>query len=270
MYPPWKASYERVHGTDSSDPQSDDELSLRPKERCGKWRNGFHRERRLTYVLSCFLGIGMLIGAFGLGYTIGQIKSAPEAHQKSHVDQHQHQHEHQSEHGHYQPADGHSGHSAHINANGSDNGTSPIKRVCGNTEAEAIALGCRFDLMTWAWLSSSCPRYASDEFITADSEPWRYYMDVQGFLEVRGDNWTSALNNQVPIYVERREHITHCLYTFLSMAQAIRDGTQTFPRLSGYGHIRHCVMIVLDSAKFDPAWKNIDTDIGIASYDEGC
>lgn len=141
-------------------------------------------------------------------------------------------------------------------------------RVCGNSADEAISLGCTFDQMTWSWLSPKCPRYASAEFLAADD--WKYYVDPHNRVLASSENWTMALNNQVPLYTERREHVSHCVYTFLSLAEIIRDGTETHPRLSSYGHIKHCTMVVLESLKRDKDWYTVDADMGEVSFDEGC
>lgn len=141
-------------------------------------------------------------------------------------------------------------------------------RVCGNSSAEARSLGCTFDQLTWAWLSPSCPRYASDKFLAADD--FKYYSDPYNKVVVNDEEWELALNNQLPLYTERREHLSHCVYTFLSLAQIIRDGTQTHPKLSSYHHIEHCAMVVMESLKRDRDWYTLDADMGVVSYDEGC
>ena len=141
-------------------------------------------------------------------------------------------------------------------------------RVCGNSSSEALALGCTFDSMSWSWLSPTCPRYASAEFAAADE--WKYYIEPHDRIIASSENWTQALDNQVSLFGERREHMTHCIYTFLSLAQVVRDGTQTHPTLSSYGHIQHCAKVVLESLKRDKDWYTVDTDMGKVSFDEGC
>jgi hypothetical protein len=95
MYPPWKAKYEKVDRSDTSDPQSDDETAGYPKESRVNWSHDFNRQRKLVNLLLCFLGLVILIGGLGFGYTVGQIKSAtPEAHKQRHEHGH---HEHHNE-----------------------------------------------------------------------------------------------------------------------------------------------------------------------------
>lgn len=146
--------------------------------------------------------------------------------------------------------------------------SSTIHRVCGNTAAEARLLGCEFDQLTWAWLSPSCPRYASQQF--ADTDDFLYYSDPANRVVVSAEDWDRALDNEVPLFTERREHLSHCVYTFLSLAQIVRDGTPTHPKLSAYEHIEYCAKMVLESMKRDKDWNTVDADMGNVSYDEGC
>lgn len=155
-----------------------------------------------------------------------------------------------------------------LNNEGQKADSRPVHRVCGNTAVEARLLGCEFDQLTWAWLSPSCPRYASQEFVNADD--FQYYSDPSNRVIVSAEDWERALDNGVPLYTERREHLSHCVYTFLSLAQIVRDGTQTHPKLSSYEHIEHCAKMVMESMKRDKDWNTVDADMGDVSYDEGC
>ncbi|KAK1991310.1 hypothetical protein LX36DRAFT_590781, partial [Colletotrichum falcatum] len=50
---------------------------------------------------------------------------------------------------------------------------------------------------------------------------------------------------------ERREHLTHCVYIFLSLGQIIRDSTLYPPQLVAYRHLKHCANIILKSIRRD-------------------
>ncbi len=141
-------------------------------------------------------------------------------------------------------------------------------RLCGNSSVEALSLGCTFDQLTWAWYPPSCPHYANNEFL--DAEQWHYYDDPHSMVPVAGENWTRALDNQQDLWGERREHLTHCVYVFLSLGQIIRDGTPYAPKLVRYEHLHHCSTILLESLRQDPNWHNLETLVGKASYDEYC
>ncbi|KAK9422660.1 hypothetical protein SUNI508_00523 [Seiridium unicorne] len=230
----WKGMYDKVKD-EKHDADTEDELSsLTSGDHHGRHPQ-FLGSRRVVGILASALRLVIIVSAANLWYSIGHTYSVPRA--QRHQEQCQQ--------------------------------TKP-QRVCGNTAAEALSLGCTLDQMTWSWLSPSCPRYASSDFESAENEPFRYYVDPHNAVLAEGSNWTLALDNQVRLYTERREHVTHCMYTFLSLAQIIRDGTETHPRLSSYEHIHHCVKVVLESVRRDKDWFTIDADMGEVSFDEGC
>lgn len=141
-------------------------------------------------------------------------------------------------------------------------------RHCGNSSAEAVSLGCTWDQLSWSWLPPGCPHYANEEFMRA--EDWKYYTDPLGKQEAIGALWTHALDNHVELYGERREHLTHCVYMFLSLGQIIRDGTPYHQRISSYEHVHHCSGILLEALRQDPNWHNMETSTGRVSYEEHC
>ncbi|PNS14044.1 hypothetical protein CAC42_6557 [Sphaceloma murrayae] len=118
--------------------------------------------------------------------------------------------------------------------------TSKPVRLCGNSTAEALSLGCTWDQLTWAWYPPDCPHYANDEFTAADD--WRFFTDPWGH-EAVGEDWVRGLNNEIQLYSRHGEHLTHCLYLFLSIGQIMRDGTPTTPKLRNYEHLEHCVQM---------------------------
>ncbi|KAH6659441.1 hypothetical protein BKA67DRAFT_529594 [Truncatella angustata] len=230
----WKRPYHKID--DEKDGlTSGDELSSLSNDSDNDQIPGSRGHRAIVYILALSIGLNIILSAITLWYTISHSSSSSLKNHRYH--------------------------------NGQDE---KPQRVCGDTATEALSLGCTLDPMTWSWLSPSCPRYASSEFETSEELPYKYYVDPYNLVLAEGKNWTLALDNQVRLYAERREHVTHCVYTFLSLAQIIRDGTQTHPRLSAYEHIQHCVEIVLESVRRDRDWHTVDADMGEVSFDEGC
>jgi len=142
------------------------------------------------------------------------------------------------------------------------------KTLCGKSSAEAISLGCTFDQMTWSWYPPHCPHYANDEFIAV--EDWRFYENWNSTEAVTGEKWTQALDNELDLWGERREHLTHCVYMFLSVGQILRDETAYSTKLSEYEHLAHCSEVVLESMRKDPDWYKIETFVGKVSYGQSC
>ena len=92
-------------------------------------------------------------------------------------------------------------------------------RACGNTSSEALSNGCTFDQLLWAWLPPSCPHYANDEFVAA--EDWVFYVDPYTKEKTTPETWEKAMNNEIGLWGEMREHLTHCVYMLLSVGQVV-------------------------------------------------
>ena len=148
--------------------------------------------------------------------------------------------------------------------------TNDKPHLCGNSSAEALSLGCTFDQLTWAWLPPNCSHFANDEFLGAEKKTWTYYEDPHGKTVVEQDAWSQVLDGELMIFGERREHVTHCVYIFLSLGQLIRDKTPYPPKLVEYAHIHHCAMLLLDIVKKEDTWNDVQTLVGTVSYDQAC
>ncbi|KAK3179427.1 hypothetical protein OEA41_005549 [Lepraria neglecta] len=153
----------------------------------------------------------------------------------------------------------------------SRSGYSQFTGPCGNSSVEALALGCSFDQLMWAWYPKHCPHYANEEYLQAEAdEPWRFYIDPYKKRIASGEEWIDALDNKVPVYGERREHLTHCVYMYLSLGQIIRDGTRYTPRQVEYEHLEHCSVLLLEALRNDTNWYQIQTKAPHVFYDQDC
>ncbi|KIY02387.1 uncharacterized protein Z520_02525 [Fonsecaea multimorphosa CBS 102226] len=139
---------------------------------------------------------------------------------------------------------------------------------CGNSSAEARALGCRFNQLTWAWLPPNCPMYANDQFVQA--EKWVYWEDLDQTKPVDDDVWEEVLDGDRKIFAELREHATHCVYLFLSLSQVIRDGTPYYDKMVEYRHHEHCANMLTGLLRKLPEWHELNTLAGTVSFDQYC
>lgn len=146
------------------------------------------------------------------------------------------------------------------------NAISPVS--CGNSSAEAISRGCSFDQLTWSWYPPHCPHYANEEFTRA--EAWTFFLDNQGEQEATGDWWRKAMDNEVRLWGQRREHLTHCVYLMLSVAQVVRDKTPAATKMLEYKHLQHCADFMLEALRQDKDWDRIDTRVPYVDYDIEC
>jgi hypothetical protein len=144
--------------------------------------------------------------------------------------------------------------------------------LCGNSTVEALALGCTFDQLMWSWYPPGCPHYANDEFMNAEPEnPWVYYVDPVKKIPLPEENWTKALDGEIPLWGEKREHSTHCVYMFLSLAQILQDRNARYvPRLVDYVHLEHCAGLILGELRKDPHRFEPGTVVPKVYFDQTC
>lgn len=146
-----------------------------------------------------------------------------------------------------------------------------VPNPCGNSTAEALALGCKFDQLMWAWYPAHCPHYANDDFLNAEpDQPWQFYINPYTRQVANEEEWVDAMDNKVRIYGERREHLTHCVFMFLSLGQIIRDGTKYTPRQVEYPHLQHCAELLLDALRNDTHWYDVQTQAPHVLYNQDC
>ncbi|KAF2239438.1 hypothetical protein EV356DRAFT_562919 [Viridothelium virens] len=141
-------------------------------------------------------------------------------------------------------------------------------RLCGNSTAEALSLGCTFDQLMWTWFPPNCPHYANDQFVQA--EKWEYYLNPYTKEKAEGENWTKALDNQIDLWGQKGEHLTHCILMFLSIGQMLRDGTPYVPIIVKYEHIDHCAGVLLEQVRKDEEWHSVGTHVPDVRYDQNC
>jgi len=141
------------------------------------------------------------------------------------------------------------------------------QHYCGNTAVEARAAGCTWDQLMWAWYPPHCPHYANEEFIAADD--WKFFSDPWGTVATN-DEWEQGLNNEIQLFSRHGEHLTHCLYLFLSVGQVLRDGGPATPKLRNYEHLHHCVKMLLPVVHGHENYTLINTKNPKVSYEEYC
>ncbi|UKZ77010.1 hypothetical protein TrVFT333_004726 [Trichoderma virens FT-333] len=129
---------------------------------------------------------------------------------------------------------------------------------CGNSSTEARARGCTFDQLTWAWIPRQCSHYTNDLYLNATSDqPWKWYIEPHKKQLVTEDEWEQALNNEITVYGERREHHAHCVYMFLNLVHIWQSGGRHTPRQADYHHLEHCSQLLLQLIKDDPLGFNL-------------
>jgi hypothetical protein len=122
---------------------------------------------------------------------------------------------------------------------------------CGNSIAEAISLGCKFDSLSMAWLPEICrDDELTTEFDTAGDGPngtWLYFANTEHTIEV--DVATVAAMGDDPsarAHMGKTWHMVHCLFYWRKQFRARFNGKIVEPRSDTEVHIKHCGMVFQD------------------------
>ena len=85
-------------------------------------------------------------------------------------------------------------------------------------------------------------------------------------------DWPDILDNKVTVYGERREHLTHCVYMFLSLGEIIRTGGRFTERQVDEGHLSHCGKFLMSTLKEGTGdkWWEVQTKAPRVGYGESC
>lgn len=78
------------------------------------------------------------------------------------------------------------------------------------------------------------------------------------------------MNNEIILWGEKGEHLSHCVFMFLSLGQIIHEGTLYPPRLVSAEHLDHCANFLLEELKKGEGWQAMENSVGKVSYDEYC
>lgn len=121
---------------------------------------------------------------------------------------------------------------------------------CGNTVADAVSLGCRYDDIAGDWLPAKCiDNDLLVEFSLAGPGPgggWQYYKDREGEEEIHMSNMSDYTISFGSYFGTRRWHASHCLYTWRKQFRSFRLGNSIVePYDDTEEHVIHCTEIIL-------------------------
>lgn len=107
---------------------------------------------------------------------------------------------------------------------------------CGESAAEAKALGCIFELMTVSWVPPEChDEELNQEFRSV--RDWHFYKDLEGSQEI-GEAELSEMT--VLAFGTNEFHRMHCGYSWMKMHRALKRGGRIEAGISYYKHTTHC------------------------------
>ncbi|KAG5926710.1 hypothetical protein E4U42_003011 [Claviceps africana] len=141
----------------------------------------------------------------------------------------------------------------------------PASCSCGNSTAQARALGCKYDSLAAAWL----PPHCRDDDLTAEFERsgpgrdgrWTYWRDPAHTHEIGLDELAEMGDNRTfRFYMTRRWHVVHCMFYWRKEHRARFNGKRVEPRSDNEGHINHCSKVILGRNYSTVAGVELNTD----------
>ena len=137
---------------------------------------------------------------------------------------------------------------------------------CGNSTAEAVALGCKYDSLAAAWL----PEHCRDDELTAEFErsgpgvdgSWTYWADGAHTKEISTDEIAKMADHPgVLFHMTGHWHVIHCIFYWRKEHRARFNGKMVEPRSDSEDHIKHCGKMFLDPGRSTAAGVALNTDM---------
>ncbi|RDI76968.1 hypothetical protein Vi05172_g13054 [Venturia inaequalis] len=127
---------------------------------------------------------------------------------------------------------------------------------CGTTPTEARALGCKFDIMSFAWTPPSCYDHARSVSFLAKHGPWTFYQDHNATIPLPVDE----LSNHEIVWTEHGYHVVHCLYAWERLHRASLSISETPMLVPGemgnLNHTMHCVGLLGEGEMVE--WRKVN------------
>lgn len=131
---------------------------------------------------------------------------------------------------------------------------------CGNSVAEAISLGCEFDLVSVQWTPVTCiDKTSNAEFedwlgSSKRTRPWPFWLDENATTQLSS---TYELSTHIgeTIWTTAEYHIGHCGYEFRRLQRAMVGDAYWKSYMRNDSHTLHCLHTMLGPVNF----HNVDT-----------
>lgn len=116
---------------------------------------------------------------------------------------------------------------------------------CGNSPSEALASGCSFDVMSFAWLPAACfDGELMNDFLSLRN--WVWYRDQSG--SETADPVAVARGQYDQLFVTQEYHMYHCTYMWRKMHRAVQRGLPLDGYIGSMGHTEHCEEMLVHQA----------------------
>jgi hypothetical protein len=118
--------------------------------------------------------------------------------------------------------------------------------TCGNTTQQALAQGCKYDILLNNWVPAPCFDADSEDFIAdyTDDKSWGAFADknmTQRFNSVQ------EMSESEIYYTSVRDHINHCAVLWKKQFWALFEEKKAFDTVvASPGHTDHCAQYLID------------------------
>lgn len=130
---------------------------------------------------------------------------------------------------------------------------------CGDSPDQARAMGCKFQIHTYAWVPAPCfDEVLQKEWL--DIRDWEYYTDK--YDQGEPANISVALAGERNLYSTWGQHIEHCAFTWRKFTRAqAGSGVLMTNRDLSYEHAHHCSDAL--RTKFEHPWDEVNTKVTV-------
>ncbi|KAF2161441.1 hypothetical protein M409DRAFT_28171 [Zasmidium cellare ATCC 36951] len=126
---------------------------------------------------------------------------------------------------------------------------------CGNSVADALSMGCKYDALASAWLPPACiDADLSYEFDHAGPEPdgsWIYYTDYDKTGTYTLEEVSLLADTGAYYYNTMAWHLAHCTYNWRKAVRSKWTGVTLEYRSDTEEHVDHCEMMFKDRTPLD-------------------
>jgi hypothetical protein len=121
---------------------------------------------------------------------------------------------------------------------------------CGNTTAEARALGCSYDLLSATWWPAACEDQSTarefEEWLRSPKRvrPWPFYRDKNGTQHLETLEELSEMAGK-DIWTTQEFHTGHCMLWWKRLHKSMEGRIATNIWAGEYHHTAHCSSLLL-------------------------
>ncbi|KAK0707795.1 hypothetical protein B0H67DRAFT_556417 [Lasiosphaeris hirsuta] len=138
---------------------------------------------------------------------------------------------------------------------------------CGNSTAEARALGCKFDPLSFLWVPEPCFDSETNEAYQK-AVNWHGYNDAEGKEMLDLDTMSERVE-PFKYFTSIREHAIHCAYVWQKQHRGyLRGGLYLDDNSASFHHTRHCSEVLMHTTDLDPKGLGnftTETTVGFSS-----